>query len=159
MALNSHDMSWNSFLHTCIIYLLQTEFHSCCSHSTCWYRSFSVQRSPKTLHNMVGIDALLNHDSISHRLDGYFLAIIQMHFLVDLYDLMVLDFAPYPYFHTCLQPVASSNIKFTFRDKALWENLLFLENNQHEHSVLHAFTINFSKSVRWKCILLVLMYK
>ena len=30
MALNSHDMSWNSFLHTCIIYLLQTEFHSCC---------------------------------------------------------------------------------------------------------------------------------
>ena len=30
MALNSHDMSWHSFLHTCIIYLLQTEFHSCC---------------------------------------------------------------------------------------------------------------------------------
>ena len=56
MALNSHDMSWNSFLHTCIIYLLQTEFHSCCSHSTCWYRSFSVQLSPKILNNMVGID-------------------------------------------------------------------------------------------------------
>ena len=47
IALNSHDMSWNSFLHTCIIYLLQTEFHSCCSHSTCWYGSFSVQLSPK----------------------------------------------------------------------------------------------------------------
>ena len=62
MALNSHDMSWNSFLHTCIIYLLQTEFHSCCSHSTCWYRSFSVQLSPKILNNMVGIDALLNKD-------------------------------------------------------------------------------------------------
>ena len=40
---------------------------------------------------------------------------------------MDLDFALYPYFHTCLQPVASSNIKFTFRDKAFWENLLFLE--------------------------------
>ena len=32
---------------------------------------------------------------------------------------MDLDFALYPYFHTFLQPVASSNIKFTFRDKAL----------------------------------------
>ena len=30
MTLNSHEMSWNSFLHTCIIYLLHTEFHSCC---------------------------------------------------------------------------------------------------------------------------------
>ena len=40
---------------------------------------------------------------------------------------MDLDFALYPYFHTCLQPVASSNIKFTFKYKALWENLLFLE--------------------------------
>ena len=61
MALNSH-MSWNSFLHTCIIYLLQTEFHSCCSLSTCCYRSFSIQLSPKILNNMVGIDALLNQD-------------------------------------------------------------------------------------------------
>ena len=45
-----------------------------------------------------------------------------LHFLVDLYDLMDLDFALYPYFHTCLQPVASSNIEFIFRD-----NLIFLE--------------------------------
>ena len=40
---------------------------------------------------------------------------------------MDLDFALYPFFHACLQPVASSNIKFTFRDKALWEILLFLK--------------------------------
>ena len=39
---------------------------------------------------------------------------------------MDLDFALYPYFHTFLQPVASSNIKFTFRDKALWEILTLL---------------------------------
>ena len=55
---------------------------------------------------------------------------------------MDLDFALYPYFHTFLQPVASSNIKFTFRDKALWKIYYSLKNNQHEHFVLHAFTIN-----------------
>ena len=55
---------------------------------------------------------------------------------------MDLDFALYPYFHTFLQPVASSNIKFTFRDKALWENLLFLEKTTNMNTLYYMLSLS-----------------